>query len=131
MIYHAEKLRDGRFVYVTSGNTVFELEADGKVARQLNLGAIGNTSGWSSVERLPGGNYLVALYSNNKVVEVDAAGKVLWECKAANPGHATRLRNGNTLVANIEGRTVVEYDRAGKEVWSVKAPGRPFHAWRR
>src|SRR5262249_37550656 len=89
MIYQAEKLRDGRFVYVSSGSALFELEDDGKVARQLNLGAIGNTSGWSSVERLPSGNYLVALYSNNKVVEVDAACKVVWQCNAANPGHAT------------------------------------------
>jgi HEAT repeat protein len=131
MIYHAEKLRDGRFIYVTSGNTVIELDADGKEARTISTNAAGNTSGWSSVERLSNGNYLIALYSNSKVVEMDPAGKVVWQCMAPNPGHATRLRNGNTLVANIEGRTVVEYGRDGKEVWSVKAPGRPFHAWRR
>jgi hypothetical protein len=83
------------------------------------------------VERLPSGNYLVALYSSQKVAELDPSGKEVWHVKAANPGHATRLRNGNTLVSNIEGRTVVEYDRSGKEVWSIKAPGRPFHAWRR
>ncbi len=132
MIYHAEKMRDGRFVYVTSGNTVFELDADGKEVKTINTAAFGNTSGWSSVEKLPSGNYLIALYSNNKVVEVDGAGKVVWQCTAKNPGHAMRLRNGNTLVANVEGRTVVEYDASGKnEVWNVKAPGRPFHAWRR
>ena len=135
MIYHAEKMRDGHFVYVTSGNMVIELDADGKVLRQINTIAAGNTSGWSSVERLTNGNYLVAFYSNNLVAELDPAGKVIWrmtpEKPGQNPGHAMRLRNGNILVANIEGRTVVEYDRAGKEVWSVKSPGRPFHAWRR
>jgi hypothetical protein len=132
MIFHAEKMRDGRFVYVTSGNTVFELDADGKEVKTINTAAFGNTSGWSSVEKLPNGNYLIALYSNNKVVEVDGTGKVVWQCTAKNPGHAMRLRNGNTLVANIEGRTVVEYDATGKnELWTVKAPGRPFHAWRR
>jgi hypothetical protein len=132
MIYHAEKMRDGRIVYITSGNTVFEIDTDGKELKTLNTAAFGNTSGWASVEKQPSGNYLIALYSNNKVVEVDAAGKVIWQCTAQNPGHATRLRNGNTLVANIEGKTVIEYDATGKtQVWTVKAPGRPFHAWRR
>ena len=36
MIYHAEKLRDGRFVYITSGNTVFELDATGKQTRSVS-----------------------------------------------------------------------------------------------
>jgi hypothetical protein len=72
------------------------------------------------------------MYSANKVVEMDTAGKQVWECNVQNPGHATRLRNGNTLVASIEGRKVIEFDRTGKtEVWSQPAPGRPFHAWRR
>jgi hypothetical protein len=131
MIYHAEKLRDGRFVYVTSGNTIIELDAEGKETRRISTTSAGTTTGWASVERLVNGNFLVALYSNNKVVELDGAGKVIWECKASNPGHATRLRNGNTLVANIEGRSVVEYDHGGKAVSSITAPGRPFHAWRR
>ncbi len=131
MIYHAEKLRDGRFIYVTSGNMVYELDATGKQIKAVNVGAIGNTAGWASVERLVNGNYLVALYSNNLVVEVDGEGKKVWSITSPNPGHATRLRNGNTLVANIEGRSVIEFNRDGKEVWKVDSPGRPFHAWRR
>ena len=131
MIYHAEKLRDGRFIYVTSNSTVYELDAAGKQIRMVNTNAAGNTSGWASVEKLANGNYLVALYSNSKVAELDPAGKVVSSLNAPNPGHASRLRNGNTLVANIEGRSVIEYDRDGKEVWKVQSPGRPFHAWRR
>jgi HEAT repeat protein len=130
-IYHAEKLRNGGFVYAASGDTVVELDATGKEVRHVSTKAAGTTTGWGSAERLPNGNYLVALYATGKVVELDAAGKVQWECQAPSPGHATRLRNGNTLVACIEGRAVVEYDRAGKKVWSVEGIGRPFHAWRR
>ncbi len=131
MIYHAEKLRDGRFIYVTSNSSIVELDPTGKQTRTVSTNAAGNTSGWASVERLANGNYLVALYSNSKVAELDPAGKVVSSFTAPQPGHASRLRNGNTLVANIEGRTVVEYDRDGKAVWTVQSPGRPFHAWRR
>jgi hypothetical protein len=130
-IYHAEKLRNGGFVYCASGDTVVELDATGKEVRHVSTKNAGTTSGWGSAERLPNGNYLVALYSSGKVVELDANGKVQWEVQSPNPGHATRLRNGNTLVACIEGRAVVEYDRTGKKVWSVDNVGRPFHAWRR
>jgi hypothetical protein len=130
-IYHAEKMRNGGIIYASSGDTVVELDAAGKEVRHVSTKAAGTTSGWGSAERLPNGNYLVALYATGKVVELDAAGKVQWECQAPSPGHATRLRNGNTLVACIEGRAVIEYDRSGKKVWSVEGIGRPFHAWRR
>lgn len=130
LIYHAEKLRDGRVLYVTGNNTIIELDATGKVDKTITITA-GTTSGWASVERLPNGNYLVALYSNHKVMELDGNGKAVWQIDAQSPGHAMRLRNGNTLVASIEGCIITEYDRSGKSVWSVKAPGRPFHAWRR
>lgn len=128
MIYFGHKLRNGHVVYVTSANQVIELDAAGK---EINCVTIENTGGWASVELQPNGNYLVALYNAKKVVEVDRAGKVLWECLAEAPGHATRLRNGNTLVASIEGRRIAEFDRLGKEIWSQKTTGRPFHAYRR
>ncbi len=128
MIYHGEKLRNGNMVYVLSNNQVVELEPSGKELRTVPVGV---TGGWASVEKLASGHYLVALYSSSKVVEVDDMGKVLWECTANRPGHATRLRNGNTLVASIEGRQVLEINRAGSVVWEQKTQGRPFHVHRR
>jgi HEAT repeat protein len=128
MIYHGQKLRNGNMVFVQSNNQVVELDSSGKEIRSV---PVGNTGGWASVEKLPNGHYLVALYSGGRVVEVDDMGKELWQCTVQSPGHATRLRNGNTLVASIEGRKVFEINRSGTVVWQQATQGRPFHAYRR
>ncbi len=128
MIYHGMKLKSGNMLYVTSNSQVVELDPAG---RELRMVPVGNTSGWASVEKLNQGNYLVALYSGRKVIEVDGSGKVLWECQVESPGHATRLPNGNILVASIEGRKLLEINRAGVTVWQQATQGRPFHVHRR
>jgi hypothetical protein len=128
MVFYGHKLRNGHYLYVSSGNRVVELDSSGKEV--LSVG-VENSGGWASVELLPGGTLLVALYNAKKVVEVDRSGRVVWHCEAPSPGHATRLRNGNTLVACIEGRRIAEFDRSGKEVWHQATTGRPFHAYRR
>ncbi len=50
-------------------------------------------------------------------MEVDAAGKVVWECKIAQACQALRRPNGHTLVCSYGGRRIVEVDREGKIVW--------------
>src|SRR5262249_26392023 len=114
MIYNATKLRNGNIVMAQSNNQIIELDPMGRTIATVT---VADTSGWASVEKLPTGRYLVALYSGGRVVEVDATGKVFWTAKVESAGHATRLRNGNTLVASIEGRRIVEIDPSGKEVW--------------
>jgi hypothetical protein len=128
MIFCARKLRNGHIIYVSSGDRVVEMDASGKELLSVN---IDNAGGWASVESLPNGNFLVAMYGAKKVVEVDRVGNVRWQCDVQAPGHATRLRNGNTLVASIEGRRIVEFDRTGKQVWQETTEGRPFHVYRR
>lgn len=126
-IYCAEKLRNGHIVYAHAGGQIVELDATGKEMRSLALRGL---SAWASVEVLPSGRFLVSQYSLNRVVEVDASGKVYWECSASTPAFATRLRNGNTLIACTEGRYVVEVDRSGQEVWKQTTLGRPFRVRR-
>jgi hypothetical protein len=60
-----------------------------------------------------------------RVVEVDAAGQVLWQWAVRRPKSATRLPNGHVLVTTPVGPRdmVVELDRAGVEVWAVCAEG--------
>jgi Mala s 1-like protein len=128
MVFFGSKLRNGHVVYVASNNRVVELDTTGK---ELNSISIENSGSWASVEVLANGNFLVALYNSKKVVEINRAGEVTWQCNVEAPGHATRLRNGNILVASIEGRRIAEIDRAGKEVWRHTTPGRPFTAYRR
>jgi hypothetical protein len=126
-IYCAQKLRNGHIVYAHAGGQLVELDATGKEVRSLALRGL---SAWASVEVLSNGRYLVSQYSLNRVVEVDANGKVYWECSAQTPAFATRLRNGNTLIACTEGRCVIEVDRSGQELWKQATIGRPFRVRR-
>jgi HEAT repeat protein len=126
-IYCAQKLRNGNILYAHSGGAIVELDQTGKEVRTV---AIKGLSAWASVELLPNGRYLVAQYSQNRIVEVDAVGKEYWECNVQTPAWCTRLPNGNTLVASTEGRCVVEIDRSGNEVWKQASQGRPFRVRR-
>jgi hypothetical protein len=127
-MYYGQKLRNGHYLCVLSNNRIVELDDKRKEVLSVN---VPNTSGWASVERLTNTNFLVALYSANKVIEVNPSGQVVWELPVRNPGHATRLRNGNTLVASIGGQFVAEFSRDRKEVWKAATTGRPFHVYRR
>jgi HEAT repeat protein len=120
--YYATKLPN-RHILLTNATHIVELDTAGKQVRSIPVTGIG----WGTVERLPNGRYLAALYGGGKAVEVDATGKILWQCNVASATQAIRLRNGNTLVSSAEGRMVAEFDRTGKEVWRKATAGR---AWR-
>ncbi len=79
--------------------------------------------------RLKNNNTLVTLTHGNKVVEFDAAGKVVWkisnddfsEKPFSDPCGAQRLTNGNTVIASYgasEGVKLFELDYDKKMVWS-------------
>src|SRR5262249_49761287 len=123
-IYRARRLPNGHLLFACANNAVVELDAAGKEVRRIKIPAA--TAGWGDVELLPGNHYLVAAYSGGKVFELDASGKVLWECATQSPTSAMRLPNGNTLVACNDIQTIAEYDRAGKEVWKMKVGGNAF-----
>ena len=66
---------------------------------------------------MPNGHYLAAELNEGRVLEVDAAGRIVWECKVAQACQALRRPNGRTLICSYGGRRIVEVDRAGKVVW--------------
>jgi len=124
---HAVRLRNGHVIFVASNGEIGELDANWKLLRTITPAMWGNGAGyWASIEPLPGGRFLAVYGGSSKVVEVDATGKIVWECNQPNPVFATRLRNGNTLIACFEGRSVVEVDRAGMEIAKFPLQGRPF-----
>src|SRR5262249_50357285 len=129
-IFGACKTPKNTTLYVTSNGRIGELDRTGKEIRVIAQNLQG-TGYWSSVEALPNGRYLVALGAAHKAVEIDANGKVFFECAVQAPGHASRLPNGHTLVASIEQSYVAEFDRTGKELWKQNTGGRTFRAWRR
>jgi HEAT repeat protein len=127
-VYYARKLRSGNIVVASGDGVLAEVDTTGKELMRLTLGGMGN---WAGVEALPGGRYLVARSGANEVVEVDRAGKVLWQVPVKNPNSAVRLKNGHTLVASHDDKCVYEFDRAGKQVWKRTVEGNTFRARRR
>jgi hypothetical protein len=125
---HAVRLPNGHVLYITSNGLVEELDAAWKrEVRSVRPAAYAaGASYWASIEPLANGRYLLALGGAGRVVEMDAAGKVRWECSVPSAVCATRLRNGHTLVSSFEGRCLVEVDRDGKEVSKQTLRGRPF-----
>jgi HEAT repeat protein len=123
-IYRARKLANGHFLYVNSQGQVVELDRSGKDVRTVAIP--GGTGVFADVDLLPGGRYLVGLYSANKVMELDRAGKVLSQFTVTTPSSVNRLPSGHVLVTSMDAKCVVEFTRQGKEVWKQTTPGRPF-----
>lgn len=73
------------------------------------------------------GRTLICNYSRNQIIELDAAGKKVWEhSSGSHPWACQGLTNGHRLVACYSTRTVTEYDAAGKIVWAkTSLPGGP------
>jgi hypothetical protein len=77
-------------------------------------------------QRLDDGNTMIAESGNKRIVEVDAAGKIVKEVPLTvhkpDPHRDTRmvrkLASGNYLVCHEGDGVVREYDGAGKVVWS-------------
>jgi hypothetical protein len=127
----AQKMRDGTIALISNNWQYTRVDTSGKQLKSgqfNNLQFVGNPN---SIEFLPGDHVLVAQSNLNKVTEVDAAGKVVWEVSTQYPLSGTRLPNGNTLVACYNQQRVQEYDRNGKMVWEYKDTGRPWKARRR
>ena len=126
----AAKFRDGSIALLTSGGALVHLDESGKELKTLPLSLPVLPVG-DSVEALPDGHVLIPVYATNKVVEVDADGKTVWEITTRQPTSAVRLPNGHTLVVSRLARTVLELDHDGKEVKSWLVEGRPFRATQR
>jgi hypothetical protein len=125
----ARKLRDGQVILVTTGGVCHRLDPGGKELKRFNAGAVYPMGG--NIDVLPDARVLVPQYRDNKVVEYDRDGHVVWEARFPSPTSAVRLPNGHTLVASTFQQRVVELDREGREVWQFHTDGRPWRARRR
>jgi len=62
------------------------------------------------------GRTLITIAGQNKVIELDASGKQVWEKTGLNrPWASMGLTNGHRLISSEGG--CIEYDASGKEVW--------------
>jgi HEAT repeat protein len=74
----------GQILIVQNPNMVHAFDRDGKTLFQVNAPNV-TTASW-----LPNGNILVASYNNQRVVELDRTGRVIWEYRATK--HVFRAR---------------------------------------
>jgi hypothetical protein len=127
-IMKAQKLRNGDVACVLQGGRFIRLDARGREIRSFAVNV--STSG-GRIDVLPNGHVLVPEHRNNRLVEYDAEGKVVWEVPVQQPIAAVRLPNGNSLVTSMNEQRAIELNPKGAEVWQFKADTRVTRALRR
>ena len=129
------KTKDGHYLVCFKGESkIVELDSDGKVLREVPV-----TGDPHEVVPLPNKNLLITCGDGHKVVEVDPAGKTVWELNENDlPGNTLRLMagchrlpNGNTIFANYLGHghlgeqpQFFELTPDKKIVWTFEDKGR-------
>jgi hypothetical protein len=132
-IMKAHKLPNGDYACVTQRRDLtitryVRLDAKGKELKNIpvNLHYAGGR-----IHVRPNGNVLIPETNNNRIVELDSNGSIVWEAVFDQPVAALRLPSGHTLVTSMNPRRgAVELDRAGKDVWQYKADTRVTRAFR-
>ncbi len=78
-----------------------------------------------------GDTTLITELYNNRVIEVDNVGTIVWMKSGLNePTDAERLKNGNTLIAEMGANRVIEINSDGNIVWQYSNLFGPFDAER-
>ncbi len=126
----AKKMKDGKIHMVSSTGWFYKLNASGKEIDKFSIGVVSTPLGFNA-HFLPKGGVIVPDYSNNKVREYDASGKMTWEATVTLPGSVVRMSNGNTLVATRGSNHLIEINKAGKEVSKRETKGSPIFVDRR
>jgi hypothetical protein len=131
--HSAERLANGdTLVSDTGHDRVFRVDQAGEVVWTSDDwgGGSGTLSDGSHLrypndaELLANGHLLITDRNNNRVLEADEDGQIMWTYdRLTRPHNGDRLANGNTLVANSEENKVVEVSPAGEIVWSYGGSG--------
>ncbi len=121
-IHSAQCVGEGRILIMRNGNPPKAMLFDtvkNQLLKELVIPCtVTNTHGQFRHIRLTRADTLLVPHlGENKVVEYDWDGKVLWSVAAKSPWHAVRLKNGNTLIAGDWSRYAREVNPAGETVW--------------
>jgi HEAT repeat protein len=74
----------------------------------------------SFMEALPNGGKLLSGSETGLLVELDRAGKTVWQARSLPWGRATRLPDARTLICMAD--RIAEVDRVGRVVWEAVQP---------
>jgi hypothetical protein len=131
-IMKAARLPSGETVCLTDDARVVRLDTSGREEKDKSFPVmIGKRLFGGRLYFSPKGGVLLPHNAENKVVEYDIHGKVVWQVRINQPVAAVRLPNGNTLVTTYLQNRAVEFDPAGKEVWEYQADTKVTRALRR
>jgi hypothetical protein len=125
--HSAERLPGGdTLISDTSNDRVFRVNASGDIIWSSDDwgGGTGTLSDGSHLrypndaELLESGRLLITDRNNDRVIEVDDAGLVVWTYdNLTRPHNADRLADGHTMIANSEENRVIEVNASGEIVW--------------
>jgi len=123
-IHSCQNIGKNRVLIMRNGNPAQAMiinTATGKVEKEIPIPTTvhGTHGQFRHIRLTKAGTILVPHLSENKVVEYDLQGKVLWTVSAPTPWQAIRLKNGNTLIAGDRSRYAREVDPEGKTVWEL------------
>ena len=137
-VHDLQVLSNGNILTHTSPTTVVEISPANEIVWKYESKPVAGKAGRVEVhafQRLADGNTMIAESGNCRIIEVDAAGKIVKEMALALPkpdAHrdtrmVRKLKNGNYLVCHESIGTVREYDETGKIVWfyTLDLGGRP------
>jgi hypothetical protein len=136
LVHDVWMLANGNVLFA-DGQTVTEVTPDHKVVFRFRSDEQ-HGGGTYSCQRLDNGNTLIGENSTGRVLEVDRAGRVVFQLQTApasvgahhNMRMARKLDTGNYLVCHSGANLVKEYAPGGKVVWELKTPNLPFAAVR-
>jgi hypothetical protein len=136
-------LPNGNILYQQSWTKIVEMTPKHDIVWSYDSATMNGNAGKAvqvhAFQRLPDGKTTMLAESGvGRIIEVDAAGKLLKEIKLkvskSDPHRDTRLvrklDNGHYLVAHEGDNAVREYDDAGKVVWEYAVGSRVYSATR-
>jgi len=118
-IMAAQKLRNRQVAFITNQGVYTRMDGNSKELKTVHLSPI-QWWGTGGFEILKNDHVLMCHYNNQKVVEYDGDGKVVWEAAFQWPTTAHRLPNGNTVIGSQQSAKLVEVDKTGKVVKEYK-----------
>jgi HEAT repeat protein len=128
-IMGAHRHRDGRITMVSSNGQLLRLDSSGRQTGSFYVGASAPNPGLK-VHILENGNVVVPNYVQNRVVEYDSTGKVVWQTSVVRPNAVHRAPNGSTIIGSRLRNQIHEVDRAGRSTTRT-VDGRPMYVEKR
>jgi HEAT repeat protein len=132
----AQKLRNGDIaciVQMLPQATVryLRLRPDGDDFKEAKSFDVNLRTTGGRIDVLPNGHVLLPEKDNNRLVELDEEGQVVWKATFVEPVAAVHVSGGTFLVTSFSQNRAAELTRSGKEVWEFREKSKVTRAFRR